>query len=119
MKCRSCHADLHIDDEVCRYCDTVNPRFKKHRKNMKRYQTEFSYTKKDVYATVEKTSKQATFIVAIAVLAMINVALLILNANLWEIDRWMRSNEIENNKETHQENINTLLADENYLDFHL
>ncbi len=118
MKCRSCHADLQIDDEVCRYCDTVNPRFKKHRKNMQRYQTEFSYTKKVVYEKAKKQSNKSTAIISITILILINIALFILTESLWSIERALYNIEIEKSLDLHTENINTYIAEENYMDLY-
>lgn len=74
MKCKSCGANLQIDNEVCPYCGIANPVAKKHREDMKKYSKDYSKTKKEVITKSKKVNERS---VRIAVGAITFAAVLL------------------------------------------
>ncbi len=118
MKCRNCGAVLQIDDEQCRYCGKVNPRFKKQRETKKDYSKNYIETRDEVIEEAKRQSSKHVKIIAIFALVLVNVVLLMLNGNLWNIRSWMIEVDVNNNSSVHTAKIDEYLADENFLDLY-
>ena len=67
MKCSSCGANLQIDNEFCPYCGKQNMIAKKHREDMKRYETNYRRTREEVIGNSKKFNQRTFKITAIAV----------------------------------------------------
>jgi len=99
MKCHSCGNDLHIEEERCPYCGAENPYYKKHRFVMKKYRKEFDDVKEDVYKKTGLFTGLTVRITIIAILAAMNIGVLLVNRNVWNIERYR----IERNNKEHYE----------------
>lgn len=99
MKCHSCGNDLHMEEERCPYCGVENPYYKKHRFAMKKYRKEFDDVKEDVYKKTGIFTGLTVRITIIAVLAAINIGMLLINRNVWNIERYR----IEKHNQEHRE----------------
>lgn len=116
MKCDFCGTNLTIDDEFCPYCHSPNTHYVKHREDMHRYEQDYQDTKKDVYETAGKTSKKATQIAVLAVLGILFLGTIILNTNVWSIEKMLLVHKIEKNLPEHIEQLDTYIQQK---DWHL
>lgn len=117
MKCKYCGADLTIDDEVCPFCHNPNPYYVKHREDMHRYEQDYQETKSDVYETAGKTSRKATRIAILAVLGGLFLGTVVLNTNIWTVERMIQRHKIRNNISTHLTKLDQYLAEEEWASF--
>ena len=102
MKCKYCGADLTMEDEVCPFCHNPNPYYVKHREDMHRYEQDYQETKSDVYETAGKTSRKATQIAILAVLGGLFLGTVVLNTNIWTVERMIQRHKIRNNIDMNQ-----------------
>ena len=117
MKCKYCGADLTMEDEVCPFCHNPNPYYVKHREDMHRYEQDYQETKSDVYETAGKTSRKATQIAILAVLGGLFLGTVVLNTNIWTVERMIQRHKIRNNISTHLAKLDQYLAEEDWASF--
>lgn len=111
MKCPYCGSNLGLEDEYCPYCGKRNLLAEKHQKEMKRYQQEFSKTKRAVY---EKSSRFASLtvpLIILFVLFILNIGGIIFAASGWNIGTSVMKKQISADKETHQKNLEQYAAE--------
>ena len=68
MKCQHCGNNLNIEENFCPFCGQPNPFAVKHQEAMRRFETDYERTRKDVLA---QSSRFNRFTVRIAVLAVL------------------------------------------------
>lgn len=117
MKCDYCGADLTIEDEVCPFCHQPNPYYVKHREDMHHYEQDYQETKSDVYETAGKTSRKATRVAVLAVLAGIFLGMVVLNANTWNLEKAIKIHQARKNLATHLEKLDQYIADEDWISY--
>ena len=104
-----------MEDEVCPFCHNPNPYYVKHREDMHRY--DYQETKSDVYETAGKTSRKATQIAILAVLGGLFLGTVVLNTNIWTVERMIQRHKIRNNISTHLAKLDQYLAEEDWASF--
>ena len=114
MKCQSCGSELHIEDERCSYCGNANPHYKKHRLEMKKYQKDYEAVRKNVYTKAGIFTKHNAKITVIAVLALLNVVMLILYVNAWDIHYFLERQAVKRNAAVHREALAEMEAQGDY-----
>lgn len=88
MKCKSCGANLNIEDKVCPYCGLPNPFAAEHQKEMEHFEREFEDTKTEVIQKTQKLGRRASKITVIAVLVALCAAMLVLLIKADDIYYW-------------------------------
>ena len=106
-----------MEDEVCPFCHNPNPYYVKHREDMHRYEQDYQETKSDVYETAGKTSRKATQIAILAVLGGLFLGTVVLNTNIWTVERMIQRHKIRNNISTHLAKLDQYLAEEDWASF--
>lgn len=114
MKCPSCGNGLHIEDEKCPYCGKENPYYKKHRLAMRKYQKDFNEVKEEVYKKTGSFTGLNTKIKAIAILAVLNLVLLLLGRNAWNIRYFYEEKRIEKHNEEYMAVLDRLESEKDY-----
>ena len=84
---------------------------------MHRYEQDYQETKSDVYETAGKTSRKATQIAILAVLGGLFLGTVVLNTNIWTVERMIQRHKIRNNISTHLAKLDQYLAEEDWASF--
>jgi len=100
-----------MEEERCPYCGVENPYYKKHRFAMKKYRKEFDDVKEDVYKKTGIFTGFAVRITIIAVLAAINIGMLLVNRNVWNIERYRIEKHNREHKEEYSRRLDELEAE--------
>lgn len=111
MKCPYCGYNLGLEDEYCPFCGKRNLLAKKHQEDMKRYQKEFSKTKKEVYEKSSRFANLTVPLIILFVLLILNIGGILFAASGWEIGTSMVKKQIVANKEIHQKNLDQFAAE--------
>ena len=111
MKCHSCGNELHMEEERCPYCGVENPYYKKHRFAMKKYREDYNEVKEDVYKKTGFFTGLTVKITIIAVLAAVNIGVLFLYKNCWSIERYIKTREIADHRDTYAKVMDELEAE--------
>lgn len=103
MKCEYCGGTLSIENEKCPHCMADNPFYEAHRKDMKAYARRYAATEKKVVDKTERFAKRTLLITIIAILFALNIVVLFVNINMWDInyarhERQNRKHAAENKK---------------------
>ncbi len=115
MKCKYCGSSLTIDDERCPYCGADNPFAVKHRKEMKYFKKQFQKTKESVIEKNNYFHGWTARITVIAVLVALNVILLFMTVNAWEIRSFIENGRIERNLNKHIIAMKSLEEERDYI----
>ena len=86
MKCPNCGSNLTIDDDKCQFCGQANPFAVKHRREMKRFTSEFNKTKATVLKESRKVNHWAAKITLIAVLVALNAVIMYFNVESYGVE---------------------------------
>ena len=114
MKCESCGAALSLDMVYCPYCGKENKAVKQHVSDMAHYQGEFEKTKKSVYEKTHTYTHYTVKITIVAILAIVWVVMLILTANVYQINSAVKNAENNRNFEEIEAQIWEYLEAEEY-----
>ncbi len=114
MKCHSCGGELHIDNEKCPYCGCNNPHYQRHRLAMKKYQSDYETVKSNVYGRTGAFMRRNARITVIAVLALLNVVMLALYINVWDIYYYFEGQSVKRNAQIHREALAQLESEKDY-----
>lgn len=115
MKCKYCGNNLTIDDDKCPFCGQTNTYAEKHRKQMHYFKGRFSKTEKNVLETSRRFNVFTVKVTVIAVLVALNVTVLLLLANEYELRRLLIRRDIKKNMKEYEETIKEYEEDGNYL----
>lgn len=118
MKCESCGNELHIEDEKCPYCGTPNPHYQEHRADMNRYAQDYGRTKSEVLQKTNFFTGYTVKITIIAVLAALELALLLVRSNSWDIIYYFKVREIERNQTEYQRILDEYEQNGDYIAFY-
>lgn len=92
MKCTQCNAPVTLEEEFCPYCGALNVAARQHIEDMKRFSSDYSYTKSEVMGNVTKQSKRHTRILLLGSLIGLNIIGLALHTQYYdiqyEINQW-------------------------------
>ncbi len=92
MKCTQCNAPVTLEEEFCPYCGALNIAARQHIEDMKRFSSDYSYTKSEVMDNVTKQSKKHTRILLLGSLIGLNIIGLALHTQYYdiqyEINQW-------------------------------
>lgn len=86
MKCEFCAGDISINDKRCPHCDAENKYFKAHREEMAAYAKRFEATREEVEKKTTRITSRALSITIIAVEALVALILIIVLANMRDIN---------------------------------
>ncbi len=114
MKCENCGGNLTLEDVVCPHCDAVNPHAIQHIRDMKRYEKEFSGTKKDVYSVTKNYTGNVVRVVIIALLIIMTVICGVVSGKSYSIHRRIVEAESNKNAATCKAQINEYLENREY-----
>ena len=114
MKCPGCGSNLTIDDEKCLFCGQENPFAKKHRREMRHFTKEFNKTKEEVIQKSSHVNNWAVKITLIAVLVALNLVMLFLIGNTYEIHKYFRAKEILSEYSIHKNELDTMEENREY-----
>jgi len=117
MKCPNCGANLTIDDEVCSFCGNASPFAAKHRREMRRFTSDFNRTKSDVLKKSRLQSKWTAKITLIAVMIALNFIVWFLNMNFYEVERFINNRQIEANYFVHKTKLDAFEAERDFIGF--
>ncbi len=117
MKCKYCGSDLSIEDVKCRYCGIENPYYKKHRADMRSYRNRFERTKADVYEKTGRFTKVTVKTTAIAILVTLNLLILVILLNSWDISNFIIKYQANFHAAEHREKLSELEQKEDYIGF--
>lgn len=117
MKCKYCGSNLTIDDEKCPFCGKDNPFAVKHREEMKFFSKKFQKTQNDVIEKTNRFNGWTVRITVIAVLVALNVILLFMLANKWEIRAFFENRKIEEHLNVHISKMKELEEKRDYIGF--
>lgn len=85
MKCKQCGSPVTLEDEFCPYCGALNIAARQHIEDMKRFNSDYTSTKSEVLGNVAKQSKRHTRIIILVILIGLNIVLLALQSQVYEI----------------------------------
>lgn len=117
MKCPGCGSNLTIDDEKCQFCGQANPFAVKHRREMKRFTSEFNKTKDNVLKESRKVNHWAAKITLIAVLVALNAMIMYFNEEYYGVERFFIRRRIEANYDTYKEQLDKYEKEQNFIAF--
>ena len=117
MKCEFCGGNLDLEAEVCPHCGQLNRQAKQHVEDMKRYQGAFADTQKDVYTTVRRYSDITVRAILIAVLVIVLMIIMAVNANSYRIWRGAVKAQNRLQKNTVVAAMDKYLENEDFLGF--
>ena len=117
MKCEHCGGNLTLEDVACPYCGKENPHAKQHISDMKRYNSDFSNTRREVYSVVNKYSGITVRAVVIVLLLIAIVVAGVVCSESYSIKRHMEQTNSAKHVEEYMEIMDTYLAEEDYLSF--
>ena len=117
MKCRSCHANLSIEDEKCPYCGTPNPEAIRHRQDMHRFSGEFHQTKSSVLKTSAETAQKYFRIIIICVLSVLVLISFFVLGNSWNITSAIQDAQAIKNYQEYSALLDQYEAEDNALAF--
>ncbi len=115
MKCKYCGSDMSIEDAKCRYCGIENPYYKKHRADMRSYKDKFEKTRADVYEKTGHFTKATVKITAIAILVALNLIVLFILLNSWNISNFIIKYQTRLHVEEHREKLSELERTGDYI----
>lgn len=115
MKCNNCGAGLHIEQEICAYCDAPNPYFAKHREDMQAYEEKFKESQAELETHTKKYTKNMATISIICVLLCLNMGILFACTQVRNIGRWIEEKEVSENQNKHQITLETMAENRNYI----
>ncbi len=118
MKCPYCGAPLDLDDNFCSHCGKLNEQVQRHVDDMNRFQSEFTETKEEVYATAKRYTASTVRIVMIAILVILNVAVAIIGARYYSFERMVGEAICERNFEAYSAVLDDYLANGEYHAFY-
>ncbi|MBO4831204.1 MAG: zinc ribbon domain-containing protein [Oscillospiraceae bacterium] len=115
MKCQHCGSNLNIEDSVCPYCGQPNPFAEKHQEAMRRFESDYEKTKRDVLEQTARFSKHTIRITILAVLVALIAGAAIFLIKADDI-RWrMEEKRVESNASEHRAAISELMEERDYL----
>lgn len=117
MKCPKCGANLSIDDAKCSFCGNDNPFAVKHRKEMHHFKKEFEQTKEEVLHKSNYFNRWTVKITLIAVLAALDLGLLLCARNMYSIDQFFQERKINAKIDDYREQLDEMLERGDYLAF--
>lgn len=115
MKCNQCGGNLRIQDERCPYCGIENPHYKKHRAQMRYFQKEYQDTKEEVLQESRRFTGFTVRITVIAVLVALDLLMILLGRNAWDVARMLQQREIAKNLPIYQAELQRLEEQEDYI----
>lgn len=115
MKCKYCGSNLTIDDEICPFCGKPNPFAVKHRSQMRFFRNEFNQTKEDVVEKSNRFNSWTVRITIIAVLLALDLLLIVLMSNSWEIHRLRCKSDINRNLLTYSKTMAEYEQNEDFI----
>ena len=118
MKCPNCGSNLTIDDEKCQFCGQANPFAVKHRREMKRFTSEFNKTKATVLKESRKVNHWAAKITLIAVLVALNVVIMYFNVESYGVEKFFNRRRIEANYLTYKKQLDQYEEEQNFIAFY-
>lgn len=117
MKCNNCGSDMSIEDVKCRHCGTDNPYYKKHRADMRRYKEKFEKTRSDVYEKTGHFTKATVKITAIAILITLNLIVLFVFIDAWNISFSITKFQRGHQADEHRAKLSELEREGDYIGF--
>lgn len=117
MKCKSCGANIQLEDVRCPYCNYENTQAKRHWLFMHRYQKDYEATKDEVYKKTNFFTSMAVRSIFIAVLILLNVAVHVLYGEAWKIASSIEEVKINREYDIHYQALRQYETDENYIGF--
>lgn len=124
FKCNNCGATLRIEDEICQYCDTINPYFQKHREDMQAYEEKFQETQNEVLSHSKSVTKKLVLVSVICVLLSLNIIVLFGISQAREFSWWLDKKDVSANSVDHKKKLtefqetNNIVGFISYLDHH-
>lgn len=117
LKCRYCGNNLSLEDVYCPFCGKKNEEAKKHASDMRRYQREFEETREEVYTTTKTYGVLYARIILMVILAAGIIASLVIASNSYSFRRARLERDAARNIEKYSQEMDQLLAEEDYLKF--
>ncbi len=118
MKCDYCGSNLTIDDKVCPYCHQPNKHYVKHRQDMFHYETDYQNTKSEVYEKAGKISRRAARISVLAVMVMLVLGAVLVNAFAWDIQRELKAQKAKKHLSEHQAQLDIYAEEEDWIHYY-
>lgn len=118
MKCQYCGAPLDLDDNFCSHCGKLNEQVKQHVDDMKRFETEFTETRQEVYQTTKRYTAVTVRMGMIAVLVLLNVAVAIFGSRYYSFERMLGEADCERHFKEYAAILDAYLAEGNYHAFY-
>lgn len=117
MKCEHCGSMLRMEDANCSYCGNKNPHYEKHRADMFRFQRDYEKTKEQVIESSGKAAKTAVKVTVIAVLLVLDIIMVFLASNAWEISHFIEQGKAQKNVELHRQRLEDYEKAADYIGF--
>lgn len=117
MKCPHCGSNLTIDDERCLFCGQDNPYAVKHRRELRRFSSDFRRTKEKALDESRRVNFWAVKITLIAVLVALNALMLFVNMESYYVYRFFEKRQIEADYSLHKENLDKYEKENNFIAF--
>lgn len=115
--CENCGASLGLEDEICPYCDSVNPFFQQHREDMEHYQEKFEETQEEVVRHSKRYVRTAIQVATASVLIVLNLILAYTQSQMREIQYWVEEQEALSAYEEHKAVLDMLQEEKQYVGF--
>ncbi len=119
MKCNSCGNNLHIEDAVCPHCGVPNPHYVQHRKDMARYKEDYRKVRGHVVGKSGFFAKWTVKITIVAVLLVVELTLIIMKNNAWNLAYNSSERQAKKNYEEYAELLDSYEATGNYSAFYV
>ncbi len=117
MECPFCGNQLSIEDEKCPFCGEINSQAKQYTAKMKTYKKEWSKAKNKVDETTHYVRSFTVPLIVTIVLAVLNIIVLILRVNVYEVEDFIIERDIERNYDTYCTQLIDYLEQEDYYSF--
>ena len=114
MVCKHCGSQLSIADKKCPFCGMENTAAAEHHEAMSGYQKRFDNTRTEVLQEVKKSRKMVSMLVVIALLAALNVVLILVRENSYGIEESLRNRDLDKKRDVIEEQVEEYIVSGNY-----
>lgn len=104
-----------MEEKYCPHCGQINKHAQQHIRDMERYQGEFEETKKEINSVSKSYSRITVRAIIIVILVVLLVVFMVLASEAYSLIRDWERNKSERNAKKYIEQIETYLAEEDYL----
>lgn len=114
MKCPHCGSQLSIEDAYCPFCGHVNEKAKGYTTTMNLYEKELSTAQKKVEKSTHLVKSLVVFLVIAVILCIANIVLVLMNKNVYHIEKYIASKDIDWHFDEYCNTMDTLISNGDY-----